>query len=338
MAENPTLTPFSAGIGPPPKDWLVLGASGFVGRHFAEMLCRPGHDEGPLLLAPTRHMAHGMACLGALPRVEVVEADVHDDAALGGLVARAAAVVNLVAILHGNEGELEHVHVALPRRLVAACRAAGVRRVIHISALGAAADAPSRYLRSKAAGEAVLLDAARSGDIELTILQPSVIFGDGDHLLNLFAAVQRLAPVVPLAAADARFQPVWVDDVAEALWRALTRPEAIGQTYECTGPDVMTLAELVRAAGQYSGHPRPILPLRPAIARLQALLMEWLPGEPLMTRDNLASMQVPSVAHPGKPGLAALGIRPTPLAAVAPTVLGEHLGGARLADWRARHP
>jgi NADH dehydrogenase len=333
MADHPLQTPFTAGLGPPPKEWLVLGASGFVGRRFAELLCRPGHDEGPILRAPTRHMAHGMAALGALPRVEVVEADVHDDATLAGLVEQASAVVNLVAILHGDDAEFERVHVDLPRRLGAACRAAGVRRVIHVSALGASPDAPSRYLRSKAAGEAVLREAG----LDLTVFRPSVIFGVDDHLLTLFAALQRLAPVVPLAASDALFQPVWVDDVAEALWHGLTRVETIGQTYECAGPEVMTLADLVRAAGQYSGHPRRIVPLPPAVARLQALLMEWLPGEPLLTRDNLASMRVPNVAHPGTSGLPALGIRPTPLAAVAPAYLAEHSGGARLGAWRARH-
>lgn len=323
---------FAAGTGAPPGYWLLLGGSGFVGRHLGELLCRPERVDGPWVLAPTRHMGHGMASLGALPRIDVVEADVHDDATLARLVAGASAVVNLIAILHGDDAAFEHVHVDLPRRLVAACRTAGVRRIVHVSALGAAPDAPSRYLRSKAAGEAQL----RESGLDVTILRPSVMFGDGDHLLNLFAALQRLAPVVPLAAADARFQPVWVDDVAEALARCLEQPETIGQVYECTGPEVMTLAELVRAAGDYSGHPRPVVPLPPAVARLQALLMEWLPGEPLMTRDNLASMQVPSVAHPGMPGLEALGIRPTPLAAVAPAVLGRP-ASVRFAPWRARH-
>jgi uncharacterized protein YbjT (DUF2867 family) len=212
-----------------------------------------------------------------------------------------------------------------------------VRRVIHVSALGAGPNAPSRYLRSKARGEAALQEAAATGELDVTILRPSVIFGAGDHLLNLFAALQRLAPVMPLAAADARFQPVWVDDVAEAIARCLERPETVGRIYECAGPHELTLAELVRAAGEYSGHPRRVVPLPPSVARLQALLMEWLPGEPLMSRDNLDSMRVPSVAHAGMPGLAELGIRPTPLAAVAPTYLGEPGGGARLGSYRATH-
>lgn len=323
---------FAAGAAPPPGYWLILGASGFLGRALGEILCRPGHDDGPWILAPTRHMAHGLNALGALPRVDVVEADVHDDAMLARLVEGAAAVVNLVGILHGSEREFEQVHAGLPRRLANACRQAGVRRIVHVSALGASPEAPSRYLRSKAAGEAAL----RESGLDVTILRPSVMFGAGDHLLNLFAALQRNAPVVPLAAAEARLQPVWVDDVAEAISRSLVRPETIGKIYECAGPQQMTLAELVRLAGEYSGHPRPVVPLSPGLSRFQAWLMEWLPGEPLLTRDNLASLEVPSIAHEGMPGLEDLGIRPTPVAAIAPGVLNEQSPAVHMAELRAR--
>lgn len=309
---------------------LILGGTGFVGRALARRLAR---EQGACrVLVPTRQRAHAQA-LAVLPQVDVVQADLHDDAALAGLLAGAEAVVNLVAVLHGDEARFEQVHVALPRRLAAACAAAGVRRVVHVSALGAAADAPSRYLRSKARGEAVLREAG----LALTVLRPSVIFGAEDRLLNLFALLQRFAPVLPLAGAAARFQPVWVDDVAAAIARCLADPRTIGQTYECAGPEVMTLAELVRAAGRFSGHPRPIVPLPPALATLQAWAMERLPGEPLMSRDNLASMQVPNVATPGAPGLAALGIAATPLAVVAPGYLGRDAWQAGLDDQRARH-
>ncbi|MFO1340296.1 MAG: complex I NDUFA9 subunit family protein [Burkholderiaceae bacterium] len=310
--------------------WLILGGTGFVGRALARRLAA-GQDERRLLV-PTRHRAHAQA-LAVLPQLDVVEADLHDDAALAGLVAGADAVVNLVAVLHGSEARFEQVHVALPRRLAAACAAAGVRRVVHVSALGAAPDAPSRYLRSKARGEAVL----RAAGLGLTVLRPSVIFGAEDRLLNLFARLQRFAPVLPLAGATARFQPVWVEDVAAALARCLADPATIGQTYECTGPAVMTLAELVRAAGRCSGHERPVVALPPALATLQAWAMECLPGEPLVSRDNLASMQVPSVATPGVPGIAALGIAATPLATVAPAYLGRDAWQTGLDEQRARH-
>ncbi len=309
---------------------LILGGTGFVGRALARRLAKA--QGARRLLVPTRHRAHAQA-LAVLPQVDAVQADLHDDAHLARLLDGADAVVNLVAVLHGSEARFEQVHVALPRRLAAACAAAGVRRLVHVSALGAAADAPSRYLRSKARGEAVL----RAAGLDLTVLRPSVIFGAEDRLLNLFALLQRVAPVLPLAGATARFQPVWVDDVAAALARCLADPRTIGQTFECAGPDEMTLADLVRAAGRYSGHERLIVPLPPALATLQAWAMECLPGEPLMSRDNLASMQVPNVATPGAPGLAALGIAATRLATVAPGYLGRDAWQAGLDDQRARH-
>ena len=312
--------------------WLVLGGSGFVGRALAETLCRPSHDEGPRLLIPTRQRAHALR-LGHLPKVDVVQADVHDDGDLAKLVAGADAVIHLVAILHGNEAAFDQVHVALPRRLAAACREAGVRRVVHVSALGASTNAPSHYLRSKARGEAAL----RSAGLDLTVLRPSVIFGAEDRLTNLFARLQRFAPVLPLAASDARFQPVWVGDMAEALARCLADPQTIGQTYECAGPDVMTLAELVSASGRYAGHASRIVALPPTLSRWQAALMEWWPGTTLMSRDNLDSMQVPSVAALERPGLAALGIRATALDSVAPDYLGGVAGCARLDMLRAQH-
>lgn len=311
--------------------WLVLGGTGFVGRALLDTLCQPGRTDGRRAVVPTRRPGAGRT-LTTLPMVDMVSADIHDDAVLAGLLAGAAGVVNLVAILHGSEAQFERVHVALPRRLAAACRAAGVRRVVHVSALGAAVDAPSRYLRSKGRGEAVLREAG----LALTVLRPSVIFGAHDRLLNLFAQLQRLAPVVPLAGADARFQPVWVCDVAQAIARCLAQPQTVGRTYELAGPDTMTLAELVQAAGRHSGHARPIWPLGRGLARLQAGLMEWLPGEPLMTRDNLDSMRVPNVASGALPGLAELGIRPQPLSAVAPTYLAPG-PVARLDGLRAHH-
>jgi NADH dehydrogenase len=310
---------------------LILGGSGFVGRALCETLV-DRWEAGPRLRVPTRRLAHAQT-VQPLPLVDVLQADVHDDAQLDRLLAGCDAVVNLVAILHGSEAAFEQVHVALPRRLAAACRRQGVRRLIHVSALGADPAGPSHYLRSKGRGEAVLREAG----LDLTLLRPSVIFGTNDRLLNLFAQLQALFPVLPLAGADARFQPVWVDDVAAAIATCLERPDTIGQTYECAGPEVKTLAELVRLAGQASGHPRPILPLPGPLATLQALAMEFAPGETLMSRDNLASMTVPNVATGQHPGLTDLGIAPSPLLAVVPGYLQPGQRYARLDTWRARH-
>ncbi len=308
---------------------LVLGGSGFVGRALCERLAQAHPDVR--LLVPTRRNAHGQA-VRPLPNVDLITADVHDGAALTRLAAGCDAVVNLVAILHGSEAAFERVHVALPRTIVAACRAAGVTRLVHVSALGVAADAPSRYLRSKAAGEAVFTGSG----LAVTVLRPSVIFGAHDRFLNVFGQLQQLAPVMPLAFGSARFQPVWVQDVAAALVAALDDPATAGRTYECAGPREVTLSELVRLAGRWAGVERPQIPLPGWAGSLQAALMELMPGEPLMSRDNVASMSVPNVASGTLPGLAALGITPTPLEAVAPGYLADRFGPMAQDRFRAR--
>lgn len=314
-----------------PERILVLGGTGFVGRSVCEKLVERQGGAGRGIVVPTRRLGHGRH-LQMLPGLQLVEADLHDDAQLARLVAGCDAVVNLVAVLQGDEQRFRHVHVELPRRVAAACRTAGVKRLVHVSALGVAENAPSQYLRSKAQGEKVLKEAG----LDLTVLRPSLIFGAHDRLLNLFAAMQAVAPLVPLAGADSRYQPVWVDDVARAVVRCLDDPSTIGQTYECAGPDVLTLRQIVQSAGRWAGHPRAVIGLPGTLATLQAVAMELLPGEPLMSRDNLASMRVPNVASGTLPGLAALGIQPAAMAAIAPGYLAPGQGPARLDAWRAR--
>ncbi|HWH84627.1 MAG TPA: complex I NDUFA9 subunit family protein [Burkholderiaceae bacterium] len=310
---------------------LILGGSGFVGRSLCGLLVERSGGASGEIVVPSRHPAAAKH-LQLLPTLRLARADVHDEAQLTALLRDCDAVVNLVAILHGSAAAFERTHVALPRTLARACAAAGVRRVVHVSALGVGPDAPSAYLRSKAAGEAAL----RAAGLDLSVLRPSVIFGAHDRFLNLFARLQAVLPVFPLAGAGAHFQPVWVHDVAAAIVRCLDDDATIGQVYECAGPEVFTLADLVRAAGRWSGHARPVFALPDALATLQAGALELLPGEPLMSRDNLASMRVPSVATGSLPGLAALGIAPARLAAVAPGYLSPGQGAARLDRWRAR--
>jgi uncharacterized protein YbjT (DUF2867 family) len=311
---------------------LILGGSGFVGRSVCDKLVARSGGAGGQIVVPSRRPARAKH-LQLLPTVRLVEADVHDAAQLRQLVQGCDAVINLVAILHGSAAAFEQVHVELPRKLAAACSAAGVRRVVHVSALGLSDAAPSHYLRSKAAGEVVL----KAAKLDLTLLRPSVIFGEHDHFMNLFASLQAVAPLVPLAGANARFQPVWVQDVAAALVACLDQPVSIGQTYECAGPELLTLKQIVQLAGRLSGHERPVFGLPDALARLQAAFMERMPGTPLMSRDNLDSMKVPNVATGGLPGLQALGIEPAALSGVAPDYLSPGRGLARLDRWRARH-
>lgn len=318
------------------KNVLVLGGTGFVGAHVCEKLER----EGWHVTVPTRRNAHAQHLLH-LSLVTAVELDVHDEAALTRAVADHDVVVNLVAILHGTAAVFDKVHVELPQKLARACAAAGVKKLVHISALGANGlqpeSAPSMYLRSKGQGEAALMKAASSGAgtqaaFDLVILRPSVMFGAEDKFLNVFAKLQKHLPVMPLAGAQTRFQPVWVEDVASAVVRCLEHGGSAALlkaplVLELCGPDVFTLRELVQLAGQLSGvadgRGRPVLALPPWLGRLQARLMELAPGTPVMSRDNLDSMQIDNVASGTLPGLQSLGITPAALRPIAQDYLAQ---------------
>lgn len=304
---------------------FVMGGSGFVGRQVCEQLVRLGWK----VTVATRR-AHHAKVVQHLPGLTVQELDVHQPVALAQALAGHDAVVNLVAILHGSPAAFDRVHTALPRTLAQACQVADVRRVVHVSALGVdnqTPDAlPSHYLRSKARGEQVLMQAG----LDLTLLRPSVIFGAEDQFLNVFAKLQKVFPLMPLAGASARFQPVWVEDVAAAVVRVLQAPvAATAQTtvYEVCGSKTYSLRELVELAARYShakGRARPVIPLPRWMGRLQALMLECAPGQPLMSRDNLDSMRLDNVASGALPDLRSLGIHPTPLEPVARHYLARH--------------
>ncbi len=311
---------------------LVLGGSGFIGSHVVARLV----ERGARVLVPTRRYERAKHLI-FLPRVEVSEADINDDAALDALVARADAVLNLVGVLHSRPGtpygpEFARAHVALPQRVVAACARHKVARYLHMSALGAALDGPSMYLRSKADGE---LAARSEPTVAATIFRPSVVFGPGDAFLNTFARMQKWLEVVPLACADTNFQPVYVGDVAQAFVNALADQSTRHQVYQLGGPAIYSLAELVRMAGRYSGHPRMVLALPDALAYFQALLFELLPGPTLLSRDNLDSMKVDNVIDPAIESgtAAALGIRLSAIEAIAPHYLAPR---SRFDQYRAR--
>jgi NADH dehydrogenase len=247
------------------------------------------------------------------------------------------AVVNLIAILHGSPAAFHSTHVALPQKIARACVANGVKQLVHVSALGVNGphpdSAPSHYLRSKGQGEAVLVQAAGEGvaaAFNLTLLRPSVIFGAEDKFLNLFAKLQKLFPVMPLAGAHARFQPVWVQDVAQAVVRSLelgTTPNHMPRVVEVCGPDIFTLMQLVQLSAQLAGvnegRGRPVIPLPLWMGRMQALMLELAPGPTLMSRDNLDSMRIDNVATGLLPGLESLGINAAALRPIA----AEYLAG-----------
>lgn len=295
---------------------LVIGGSGFVGSHIVAQLAASGRH----VMVPTRRLERARHLL-VLPTVQIVEADVFDDAALGRLMSGVDAVINLVGVLHSAAGVpygpgFARSHVELPRKIIAACAAHGVTRYLHMSSLGAAVDAPSMYQRSKAAGEVVALSHS---EIATTIFRPSVVFGPEDQFLNMFASLQKKLPLMLVGGAEAKLQPVFVGDVASAFVNALENQATFGQVFDLAGPQVYTLRELVQLSGAYSGHPRPVIGLPEPLARLQAFVFEHLPGEPLMSRDNLDSLKVANVSSNAFPP--ELGITPTSLESVAPRYL-----------------
>ena len=313
------------------KRVLILGGTGFVGRHVCEKLTRLGCS----MTVITRRASQA-AAIQNLPRVRVLEGDVYNAAFLTQCMAQHDVVINLIAILHGSEEAFDKAHVQLPTIIAQACQQSGLKRLIHISALGASLQGPSLYQRSKAQGEAVLQKAG----LDLTVLQPSVIFGANDKFLNLFAQLQQIAPVVPLAGANTRFQAVWVEDVAAAVAHCVMNASTAGHTYEICGPDIWTLKELVQKSGQWAGvrggKGRWVFGIPNALASVQAFLMELAPGQPVMSRDNLRSMQVDNIASGKAPGLKDLNIQASSVGSIAPGYLGYKGACTKLDVFRAK--
>jgi NADH dehydrogenase len=309
---------------------VVIGGTGFIGGHLLARLAADGFN----MLVPARHYERAKH-LTTLPYLDLEVADIHDDATLRRLLAGRDAVINLVGVLHSGHGDpygpgFRQLHVELPRRIVQACAELGVPRYLHMSALGASHTGTSMYQRSKADGEL----AARSDPrVAATIFRPSIVFGPGDHFLTVFANLQRRFPLMPLACARWRLQPIYVEDVAAAFALALREPRTRGADIELGGPQVYTLAELVHLAGHYAGHERHVLALPDWAARLEARLFELLPGEPMISRDNLDSMKTDNVVDPQTQALTAeaLGIKLTALEAAAPHYLALPRG---LDDYR----
>ena len=303
---------------------VVLGGSGFVGRHLVARLAADGQG----VVVPTRRRESAKHLI-LLPTVEVVEADIFDPKALARLLTGATAAVNLVGILNeSGRNTFTRSHVEMAKTLTAACVAGGVRRLMQMSGLHADPAGPSRYLQTKGEAEAIV----KASPLAWTIFRPSVIFGPEDAFLNLFARVAKLLPVVALAAPDARFQPVYVGDVAHCIAHALGDEQTRGQSYDLCGPRIYTLRDRVRYAGELSGAVRPIIPLGPRLSRLQAALLEMLPGQ-LMSRDNLASMTKDSVCGCAFPPV--FGISPSSLEAVAPEYLAPSAMRSHYDTYRA---
>jgi uncharacterized protein YbjT (DUF2867 family) len=313
-----------------PARICVLGGTGFVGAHLVTRLVSDGHRVKVLTRNRETHRD-----LLVLPDLDLVNADVHDAGQLAAQFGGFEIVVNLIGILNerGRSGAgFQHVHTELAGKVVRTCHSAGVPRLLHMSSLGADAEhAPSHYLRSKGAAESFVRKGGYNG-IDFAIFRPSVIFGPGDSFTNRFARLLRRVPaVLPLARSEARFAPVYVGDVIEAMVRTIDAHACDGKTYELCGPRIYTLGEIVRFIADTLGLMRWIFGLPDLLGRVQALLMDFVPGKPFST-DNYRSLLVDSVCH--QDGFVELGIVPHPMEAIVRQYLGLRSAHGLLDSYR----
>ncbi|MBW6398024.1 complex I NDUFA9 subunit family protein [Roseomonas sp. HJA6] len=295
----------------------VFGGAGFIGRQIVQRLARQGYTVR--IAARDTERSARLRPLGDVGQVEPVAASVTDDASVARAVAGADVVVNLVGILFERKrGDFERIHAEGAGRVARAAAAAGVRRLVQISALGADPDSPSLYARTKAAGEA----AVREAFPDATILRPSVVFGPDDQFFNRFAGLAVLLPVMPVIEGATRFQPVYVGDVADAVMAAIDRGDATGRTYELGGPRVMTMRDVLEFVLEHTHRRRPLVTVPHGLAAFQARLGECLPTPPL-TRDQLSLLARDNVVSPQAAGLEALGVAPKAAEAIVPAYLAR---------------
>jgi uncharacterized protein YbjT (DUF2867 family) len=303
----------------------VVGGAGFIGRYVVEALARAGcrvrvvsrHADSALFLKP----------LGDLGQIQIVSGDIRSDAAMAAAFEGAVAGVNLVGILAESGAQRFDALQAEGAGRVARCAAAaGARAFVQVSAIGADAGSVIAYARSKGQGEQAVLAAFPAA----TILRPSLVAGPEDQFFNRFAAMARLSPALPAICGDSLFQPVFVRDVADSVIAALSRADARGRTYELGGPDVLSFKAILQMISDLTGLDRPVVPLSDFTSGLLAKLGDVLPFMP-MNSDQLAMLKLGNICAPGMPGLADLGITPTPLSAFVPQMMQRYRSGGRFA-------
>ena len=306
---------------------VLLGSTGFLGRRLLPDLSAAGHSCKVL----SRYLP---ACreLTVIPGVEVRQANIYADDQLKMHFEGADAVINLVGILNesGRKGKgFNKAHVELVEKIIGACSASGLRRLVHVSALNAGKGS-SHYLASKGQAEELIRAA---DDLDSTIVQPSVIFGDGDAFFNRFAELLKLAPVLPLACPEAKMQPVWVGDVTAAMTLALADPGTFGQTLIMVGPEAYSLRELVEFTATAAGLKRKIMGLPDSLSRLQGRLMDFVPGKPFSS-DNYLSLQVDNTSVENS--LRRFRIKPRSLESIVPGYLAGSPHQRHLDNYRKR--
>jgi len=308
----------------------IFGGTGFVGTRVANEIA----ELGPRVRIFTRSRDRARH-LWPLPNTEIVELDLNQQNAIADQISKCDAVINLAGILNERRDDgmgFRRVHTELTREIVNACSEASVKRYIHMSALNAEPFAASYYLSTKGEAENAAMAAQDTG-LPTTVFRPSVIFGPNDKFFNRFASLLRISPVLPLACAQTKFQPVFVGDVSKAIIGALTDRKTFGERYELGGPEVRSLYEIVRYASKLTGSRSMIVPLGQTMSKLQANIFEYCPGKPF-SRDNLRSASEDSVCR-DENGLAQLGIHPTAIGEVVPTYLGEKFERMRYYDFRS---
>ena len=301
----------------------VFGGSGFIGRYVVQRLAARGFTvrvavrdvEGAMFLRP----------LGRVGQIVPLFAPLGNEADIARAVSHADWVVNLVGTLaEGRRGDFDRVHAEGAGRVARAASAAGAARFVQVSAIGADANSPSRYGRSKAAGE----QAVREAFPAAAILRPSIVFGPEDQFFNRFGAMAMMSPFLPVIEGGTRFQPVYVGDVADAVIAALELPSAQSQTFELGGPEVMTFRDILDYIRHETRRHRTLVNVPGWAAGLQAALLEHLPGK-LLTRDQLSMLRRDNVAAQDMPGLPNLGITPTPVRLVVPDYLSRYRPGGK---------
>ena len=306
-----------------PQMVTVFGGAGFIGRHVVRRLAAQGARVRVAMRDPEAGLF--LKTMGDVGQIELMQANLRDDASVARAVAGADKVVISVGLLYESGRQtFENIHVEGPARVARAASAAGVRKLVHISALGAAEDSPAAYGRSKAQGEALV----RENFAAATIIRPSVVFGTEDNFFNQLATLSSLSPVMPIFVRSlfdrdgASFQPVFVADVAQAIVQILNSDDAVGETLEFGGPDVFSWREIVEMVLRFTGRTRLLVPMMLGIVRFMAFFLEMLPS-PLLTRDQMRLMEVDNVVSEVGNGLEKLGLTPTAVEAVVPRYLAR---------------
>ncbi|MBV9993910.1 MAG: complex I NDUFA9 subunit family protein [Caulobacteraceae bacterium] len=309
----------------------IFGGSGFIGRQTVRALAKKGWRLRVAVRRPWE--AYRLRLLGDVGQIEIVQANVRSPASVERAMEGAEACVNAVGVLfESGRQKFQSLHAMGARNLAEAAARAGVGAFVQISALGADPNSPSKYARTKAAGEASVREAAPAA----TILRPSVVFGPEDDFFNRFATLATLSPALPLiGGGHTRFQPVFVGDVAAAVREALSNPATAGRTYELGGPTVYSFRELMELTCKEIGRPRLLMPVPWAIARLIGAAGDLAAGfglPPPLTGDQVALLRADNVVAPGASGLADLGLAPTALEPIIPTYLYRFRKGGQYAD------